>query len=428
MQIHSTPSVDFVPSGFDSGEACPAFGDLERASLERAGSERAAHRRRVAELCRRTARKLDMPGTGSLALVLAAAEHSDGIREVRRSFCPNRSAIHSHSFESFVAEKANQILRCRDRIPDARLDGETELAAAILEACDQFDDAVELAVLDCDPIPRAINKFFSDSRSRLQRRVLDALRCVTAPLSGTGLRPFLASEMPPISSAVSKLMRVSNSTPFAELESIAASDPVLVQRMTRDLARSGVPFARRILLVECFERILMTHDGAFWEHAKSVAACAQHLAAECGYDRGIAFVAGMLHDVGRLVTRRYPLAARVEEDSLRAAGFPLTYAECLIYGVDHATLGSLLLRRWNLPSEIADAVEFHHRPENTKSVLAGILTLAEDAVSGADIPSEAPWPAMRRAAGARLTGIYRDSPPRSAEKAADKSGSLPLAS
>jgi HD-like signal output (HDOD) protein len=94
-------------------------------------------------------------------------------------------------------------------------------------------------------------------------------------------------------------------------------------------------------------------------------------------------------------------------------GFPAGLHRDHDLRTDHATLGAELLRTWNMPAEIVDAVAFHHNPEATESALAGILNLAEeDALNN---PSASPnnstarenlWGGMRRAAAARLTGIH----------------------
>ena len=56
-------------------------------------------------------------------------------------------------------------------------------------------------------------------------------------------------------------------------------------------------------------------------------------------------------------------------------------AERREYGVDHAVIGGVLLRRWRLPQVIAQAVELHHSPdadgEAAISALADGLTRYE---------------------------------------------------
>jgi HD-like signal output (HDOD) protein len=79
--------------------------------------------------------------------------------------------------------------------------------------------------------------------------------------------------------------------------------------------------------------------------------------------RGIAVVAGMLHDVGKLV-----LATRAPEHFRRALkgaeteGRPLHAVETELMGVSHAEVGAYLLGIWGLPSPVVEAVAHHHHP------------------------------------------------------------------
>jgi putative nucleotidyltransferase with HDIG domain len=77
-----------------------------------------------------------------------------------------------------------------------------------------------------------------------------------------------------------------------------------------------------------------------------------------------AFIAGLLHEVGRLV-----LASRRPQDYARAVlnggseGQRLHQAERELFGSTHAEVGAYLLGLWGLPLEIVDAVASHHDPE-----------------------------------------------------------------
>jgi HD-like signal output (HDOD) protein len=56
-----------------------------------------------------------------------------------------------------------------------------------------------------------------------------------------------------------------------------------------------------------------------------------------------------------------------------------------------------VLKLWNLPQDLVDAVNLHHRPEATRNAVAHVVFLAEDLTSM--IESTAPedfWSALRR--------------------------------
>ncbi|MEI9973617.1 MAG: HDOD domain-containing protein [Ignavibacteriota bacterium] len=115
-----------------------------------------------------------------------------------------------------------------------------------------------------------------------------------------------------------------------------------------------------------------------WPHSVAVAELAEQLACVAGgVDPGEAYLAGLLHDVGRIALREAALydAARVQ--GLVESGCPATYAEELILRTDHAELGAQIAREWRLPEPLAVAIRQHHHPEATNSRLAHVLYLAE---------------------------------------------------
>ncbi len=96
-------------------------------------------------------------------------------------------------------------------------------------------------------------------------------------------------------------------------------------------------------------------------HAVSVAACAAELAQRTGSDVEIAHLAGLLHDVGKLVL---PVAFGEEEvDAIaneRPSGTARAELERERLGVDHAYAGALLTDQDGSRDELYTAILFHH--------------------------------------------------------------------
>ncbi len=87
-----------------------------------------------------------------------------------------------------------------------------------------------------------------------------------------------------------------------------------------------------------------------------------------------AFMAGMLHDIGRLILAT-SLPAELEEICKIPApeGTPLIAKEQKVLGVTHAEIGGYLLGIWGMPYPIVEAVSHHHMPSRTGSKQFDVL-------------------------------------------------------
>lgn len=103
---------------------------------------------------------------------------------------------------------------------------------------------------------------------------------------------------------------------------------------------------------------------ALWQHALSTAQSARYLANVIHFPESeAAYMAGLLHDIGKVVLDRYML-----EEGWRVAEVIFTgdlrhwQAEQQLFGMDHAAVGGMMARKWQFPSELAEAIQFHHLP------------------------------------------------------------------
>ncbi|EGJ50914.1 metal dependent phosphohydrolase [Desulfocurvibacter africanus subsp. africanus str. Walvis Bay] len=102
----------------------------------------------------------------------------------------------------------------------------------------------------------------------------------------------------------------------------------------------------------------------FWRHSIACAILARAIAARSGRKDGERyFVAGLLHDLGRLaIFEAIPDLAREVLELAEAEHLQVVQAERKVLGFDHARLGAILLRKWNFPLNLALAVLHHHEP------------------------------------------------------------------
>jgi putative nucleotidyltransferase with HDIG domain len=118
-------------------------------------------------------------------------------------------------------------------------------------------------------------------------------------------------------------------------------------------------------------------DG-LWQHSLAVAGCAQKIMTTVARDReqaAAAFLAGMLHDIGKLI-----LAVNFS-DAYRALlkGMPEASGERLakereVIGTTHAEIGAYLMGLWGMEPSILMAIAFHHTPLESRETAVGPLT------------------------------------------------------
>jgi putative nucleotidyltransferase with HDIG domain len=117
----------------------------------------------------------------------------------------------------------------------------------------------------------------------------------------------------------------------------------------------------------------------FWRHSLSVAAATELIPRYLGRMAQIAdslYSAGLLHDVGIFVMEQYTGDLyRSVLTMARDAEKPLHMAERNIIQIDHAEVGAMLLTKWNIPADLANATGQHHHP----------FKLSRGAMSTADV-------------------------------------------
>lgn len=100
----------------------------------------------------------------------------------------------------------------------------------------------------------------------------------------------------------------------------------------------------------------------FWRHSFGVGVLAKHILYNSGEDsRREAFIAGILHDMGRLVFMQMDVDTftRFYYEELRALDLK---AEEETFGIDHQQLGRLLAEKWNFPERLVAVIGGHHTP------------------------------------------------------------------
>lgn len=185
---------------------------------------------------------------------------------------------------------------------------------------------------------------------------------------------------PPLTARV---LRLANSSFYAVRGEVATIDDAL--------AILGVRNVRTLVLTAALTSSLPAFNAgwfdqdAFWRHAIKVAIGAQLLAERRGFDGGIAFTAGLLHDIGQLVlVARFPDQYRPVMEQREHAGGSLFDNERALLVMDHAAVGAALAARWKFTPAIQEAVANHHLPDAAPATLSGAVRIADAIVHALD--------------------------------------------
>jgi putative nucleotidyltransferase with HDIG domain len=155
-----------------------------------------------------------------------------------------------------------------------------------------------------------------------------------------------------------ELLRIANSAFFRGLRKITTVREAMVRLGTDRMAEivllmtQSKNFTSRSPLVRSFMTTL-------WHHSVSCAVGAHWLARESGYTALTheAFVAGLLHDIGKVFLLRVIDGVIDSED-----GRSLVNESLVMEVMDslHTTYGARLMEDWNLPDSIAEVARDHH--------------------------------------------------------------------
>ncbi|HLL89229.1 MAG TPA: HDOD domain-containing protein [Tepidisphaeraceae bacterium] len=133
----------------------------------------------------------------------------------------------------------------------------------------------------------------------------------------------------------------------------------------------------------------------FWKHSVAVACCAELLAEQlaalwerdCGVTPADAFVAGLLHDMGKVALDAVlPKSFSKVIEAVDLLRGNIADVERSVIGIDHMTAGKRLAERWQLPAQVRDAIWLHGQlpqalpPSVRNPRLVNLVTLADQLV------------------------------------------------
>jgi HD-like signal output (HDOD) protein len=120
--------------------------------------------------------------------------------------------------------------------------------------------------------------------------------------------------------------------------------------------------------------------GVLWRHSLAVAMASRIIAKKRAPSlEGDAFSVGLIHDAGKLALDAIILQKKKEiRDFLDNTEASFLKAERHVLGFDHTEIAHDMCQKWKLPTDHAEAMRFHHSPEESKNnQLAHIVHVAD---------------------------------------------------
>lgn len=219
------------------------------------------------------------------------------------------------------------------------------------------------------------------------------------------------STLPPIPKVLNEMTQLFNSRDISakKIENLIEKDPSLTLKVLSvansplfGLKRSVNSIGAAILIlgvqeiksiitsIKMAQTIKMKADnhfdpGEFLNHSMIVGVLAQRMSKDLGFNfDGDCFVAGMLHDMGIVIVHEYlhPEFLEIVDYTLQNNTSYLE-AEYNILGLSHQEIGEFLTNKWSLPLVFSDALQFHHRPAQSKenNYLTSVIHIADYAAS-----------------------------------------------
>ncbi len=282
-------------------------------------------------------------------------------------------------------------------------------AAAVLRVAEAFAERVEFLPFE----PAGLEQILDEMSWLAQEGFYDrGVVAVLGKLVCIRMEDLLATvHRLPVFPAVALralLIRTDEETGFEQMESLISSDQVLAGRIievansslfspvrrissiAQAMAYIGLEGSRRVVMAQVIRPLFASAAlHRLWRHSLETAVKAERLA---GLSRQApaeeAFLAGLVHDVGRLALERLPDAEAAAYKCLLERGTDAVFAELLVCGFDHGTASAEILRSWSFPMHLVEGVEYHHRPESSDHPMAWLLHAAECwAGAGEDLPS-----------------------------------------
>ncbi|MGH9406409.1 MAG: HDOD domain-containing protein [Terriglobia bacterium] len=169
----------------------------------------------------------------------------------------------------------------------------------------------------------------------------------------------------------SEILTLANSPLFAfrtEVRTVLQATTLLGAQRVKGIA---LTIAMKTYLTESFQIPALL---ASWRHNLACALVAEEIARVSLIEKDFAYLAGLLHDVGRLALGMMkPLEYADLLSSAEINDSSILEEEREMFGVDHCQAGKRLMQSWKLPKTFLEVAEHHHAPSGSQFDIVALV-------------------------------------------------------
>jgi putative nucleotidyltransferase with HDIG domain len=158
------------------------------------------------------------------------------------------------------------------------------------------------------------------------------------------------------------ILKISNSVLFGRPQKVDSIKMAVVVLGFNEVQRIALAKA----LINSFSKLAQKHKpfiDRFWEHSFVCGLAARCIAQDLHIAPDIAFMGGLIHDIGKLIMLETFTDDYAPERWMTALSNEETlHEELQMYSFTHDMVGGQLLKKWLFPENLITAVAYHHRP------------------------------------------------------------------
>lgn len=310
-----------------------------------------------------------------------------------------------YSFLPPSNDRVRGVLTClRDR-RNPIVDEDAKLLAEIVELADFFTERIEFLPYEFETVEQVIDELDWMARDGFyEPRIVAALDSIPRLHKDDLIANVF--KLPVYPSVALEALKTVNSPDgsFAGLEKLVKSDQVLagqvlkaanaayyspakpISSIPQAISYIGAEACRKVLMAAAFQPLFVSARlTGLWRHSLIMADLAENIATACqGTDPAEAFLAGLVHDVGRLAFAQLSPSELAIYSRLLAKGCEPVFTELIMSGMEHGAVGAEILRKWCFPEHLVEAVAKHHLPERSDSAMAALLYAGEHVTGAAE--------------------------------------------